>query len=375
MKKKILFFIILVSLIMISCFNGKMPSGQEAGDTLKLKYSELLNIVRYPNYTVVDVADPWHDGKLLHTYVLVSDNIANDHLPKGTIVRTPLKRSIPFTSVHSSLIIELGKQKAIAGVADLKYIKLPYIQKHCADGDIKDIGSAMMPDIETVIDIKPDAMLISPFNNNGGYGKLETLNIPIIECADYMETSALGRAEWMLFYGMLFGAEETADSLFAVVDSCYNTLKNKAYMSTDRRSILMDKITGPVWYMPGGRSTIGMMLSDANAIYPFAEDTHSGSLSLSFETVLEQAGESDLWLFRYNSPYPITYSQLLSEYHGYSQMAAFRNRKCYGCNVETSLFYEETPFRPDYHLSDLIRITHPNMDNLAPLRYYKAVDE
>ena len=40
-----------------------------------------------------------------------------------------------------------------------------------------------------------------------------------------METSALGRAEWMRFYGLLFGEAQKADSLFAEVEKNYNELK------------------------------------------------------------------------------------------------------------------------------------------------------
>ena len=63
----------------------------------------------------------------------------------------------------------------------------------------------MSPDIEKVIDMHPDGILLSPYENSGGYGRIEKLNVPILECADYMETSALGRAEWVRFYGLLFG--------------------------------------------------------------------------------------------------------------------------------------------------------------------------
>ena len=63
--------------------------------------------------------------------------------------------------------------------------------------------------------------------------------------------------------------------------------------------VLVDKVTGSVWYVPGGKSTIGQMIKDANGLYPWADDEHSGSISLPFETVLERAGESDVWLFRY----------------------------------------------------------------------------
>jgi iron complex transport system substrate-binding protein len=66
----------------------------------------------------------------------------------------------------------------------------------------------MAPDIERIIALKPEAILLSPFENSGGYGKLDKLHVPIIEAADYMESSPLGRAEWMKFYGMLFGNEE-----------------------------------------------------------------------------------------------------------------------------------------------------------------------
>ena len=65
----------------------------------------------------------------------------------------------------------------------------------------------MKPDIERIIDLRADAILLSPFENSGGYGRLEQIGVPIIECADYMETSALGRAEWM--NSMVFSMERS----------------------------------------------------------------------------------------------------------------------------------------------------------------------
>ena len=117
------------------------------------------------------------------------------------------------------------------------------------------------------------------------------------------------------------------------------------------------------------------MLKDAQSQYPWADDEHSGSVSLPFETVLERAGECDVWLFRYSSDHPITYRELLSEHHGYNQFKAFRKKEAYGCNVELSLFYEEAPFRPDWLLTDFIKMLHPDILNLPPLRYYQKIGE
>ena len=139
--------------------------------------------------------------------------------------------------------------------------------------------------------------------------------------------------------------------------------------------MLVDKLVGSVWYVPGGKSTIGQMLQDAGADYAWSDDDHSGSLSLPFETVLERAGESDLWIYRYSSNHAQTLPELLSEHHGYSQLRPFQTGEVYGCNVDQSLFYEESPFRPDYLLGDFIRLIHPDMTNLPPLRYYEKIKD
>lgn len=364
--------LLLCAVLLSSCGGRQTPSSQDEGDTVAFKYATQLTVVRHQGYTVATLKNPWKPGKTLHQYILVpSDGITNEIPTEGTIVRTPLKHSVMFTTVHCAMLMSLGKQDCISGVADLKYIKIPWVQEQVRSGRIMDVGEGMSPVVEKIIDQRPDALFLSPFENSGGYGRLEEIDIPIIECAEYMETSPLARAEWLRFYGMLFGCEAKADSLFAVVDSSYNTLKD--LYTVDKKTVLFDKVTGSVWYVPGGRSTIGQMIRDAGGLYPWAGDDHSGSVSLPFEAVLEKAGEADVWLFRYSSDHDISYQELLSEHHGYNQFSAFRSRQVYGCDVERSLFYEESPFRPDWLLNDFIRILHPELDGLAPLRYYKPL--
>ena len=355
---------------------------QEGGDTVRFRYAQRLEVVRCDGYTLVTLKNPWKEGMTLHRYILVPKaGEVPAHVPHGTLVRTPLQRSVVFTTVHCALLQMLHREQSIAGVADLKYIKLPFVQQGVRQGRIVDVGEGMSPVIEKIIDLQPDALLLSPFENSGGYGRLEDIDIPIIECAEYMEPSPLARAEWMRFYGMLYGCEREADSLFAVVDSSYHALQAMAEddgkTAENRldggkgRSCVLDKVTGSVWYVPGGRSTIGQMISDAGGRYPWAADEHSGSVSLPFETVLERAGECDVWLFRYSSNHPITYRELLAEHRGYNQFRAFYEQQVYGCNVELSLFYEESPFRPDYLLGDFLQILHPSLQQkLPPLRYY-----
>ena len=377
MRHLIYYSFFISAFVWLTSCGGHSVRQQEAGDTLAFHYSSLLSIVEHDGYTVADISNPWKPGKRLHRYYLVpreSDiDIQSSDFSDGTVVRTPIQRAAVFTTVHCALLTELELGSHIVAVADAKYIKVPYVQQQLQAGRIVDCGNGLNPVVEKIMDVKPDAILLSPFENSGGYGKTEEIGIPLIECAEYMETSPLARAEWMRFYGLLFGVGEKADQLFHQVDSCYTAYQQLAKRMGLGRSVLMDKIAGSVWYMPGGHSTIGEMLKDAGARYPWADDEQSGSLSLPFETVLEKAGESDVWMLRYSSDHDLTYDELLSEYHGYSQLKAFCNREVYGCNVELSSFYEDTPFHPERLLSDFLQILHPDIIGLPELRYYKKV--
>ena len=79
------------------------------------------------------VADPWHMGKTLHNYILVAraDSAKTAHLPEGTVVYTPIKRSVVFTTAHCQLLQYLHVGNAITGVCDLKYILIPEIPAAC----------------------------------------------------------------------------------------------------------------------------------------------------------------------------------------------------------------------------------------------------
>lgn len=404
MRRLLFFFLLPVAVLCASCGGGRQPAAADHGDTLRLKYARYLTMVKHRGYTVATLSDPWHAGKVLHQYVVDTAPTASKGqaapstsdlkalYPNATIVRAPIRRSIVFTAAHCQLFYDLHAQQAIKGVCDLSYIHIPDIQKRAgvasgtpgpngvrtgaetASPSITDCGNGMAPMVEKIIALKADALLLSPFENSGGYGKLEDIGIPIIECADYMETSALGRAEWMKFYGLLLGCEARADSLFRVVEKSYLTLKAKAARLPKGCSVLTERKTGAVWYCPGGHSTLGQLIADANARYAFSSDTHSGSLPLSFEQVLSEAGGTDVWMFKYDGNKPMTKSDLLAEFHGYTGLKAFRTGNIYECNSAFKPYFEEVPFHPDYLLRELIIILHPESHGFGTLRYYRKLD-
>lgn len=376
---------------LFSCQSGKRMAEAEVdeGDTLAMHYAEHLTIVKHGDYTEVILDNPWQKGKELHRYLLVPKDMPETEASRAfdsaqskarptSIVRTPVERSVVFTSPHCQLLYDIGCADVIKGVCDLAYINIKDIHDRTSTSlpdstrHITDCGSSMQPSIEKIIDLNTEALLISPFENSGGFGKLDNLNIPIIETADYMETSAMGRAEWMRFYGILFGKEKEADSLFHLVDSTYHSLQQMAIKLPKGRSIITERKTGNVWYTPGGQSTMGMILSDANAHYPFASDKHSGSIALSSEQMLDKAEHVELWAFK-NFGKALSKQALLAEYPGYAMLRAFKTGEIYQCDTSVVPYFEETAFHPDRLLREFIQLAHPNVQ-LGGLRYYKKFE-
>ena len=373
--------VLMALLLMLSgCHRTRSAQTVTAGDTIPLRYAQNLTMVRFADGILVELKDPWHEGRILHRYWLTEDSnskpstlhtsLSSLHSPLSSI-KFPLQRSVVFNTAHASLIGMLNATDRIAGVADLKYMLLPDVQRRVQQGEIVDCGNSMSPDIEQIVSLHADAILLSPFENSGGYGRLEKLGIPIIECADYMETSPLGRAEWMRFYGLLFGCSQQADSLFSMVERAYCALRDSISTSAPLK-ILTERLTGSTWYVPGGKSTMGRLIADAGATYAWADDDHSGSLALSFETVLSKSGNADVWLMNTSSSQPFTYESLAAEHHGYTQFKAFRDRNIYFINTLQVPYFEEVSFRPDLLLRDYITMLHPNPQH-PPLRYFQKM--
>ncbi len=376
--RTIVYYILLgTACLLTACgVGGRAVPLSQGGDTLHLAYAENLRLVEYDDYTVATLRNPWDTLHQLHTYVLVpQDHPLPDSLPAGTVVRVPLRRSLVYSGVHAGLLAELGVAECIGGVCDARYMLQPFVKEALQRGDITDCGTGTHPDIERIIDLHPDAILLSPYQDNQGYGRIGKLDIPLIECADYLETSALGRAEWMRFYGRLYGVGPRADSIFARVDSTYQRLRTEAQLSSSHYTVLSDLMYGGVWYMSGARSSIGRLYADACATYAFRHLDQAGSVPLSFEAVYDKAAEADFWLIKYNRPQDMTYADLAAEHEGYTRFRAYRERHVWGCNTSRVPYYEETPFHPEYLLSDLIGILHPGTRRLEDMRYFTPLAE
>jgi iron complex transport system substrate-binding protein len=376
----------IICLLLVIVFRGSNLGGQSsvlegAVDSVTLKYAKNLEIKQYKQYTVVRMRDPWNTEKTLKTYVLVDRNDASAQEPTRSelaaigenplVVKIPLQRAILATSCHAYLVDAMNALSLVAGVCDAQYMNIPHLKTQLDLRKIKDVGNGMSPNIEMIIDAHADALFLSPFQNTN-HGELEKLNIPIIECADYMEVSPLARAEWMKFYGLLFGRWGKTEALFTQVEENYQRLK-AAVKKEKPVTVFVDKLYGNIWYQPNGHSTVGTLLKDAGGNFLFNYLEGTGSTGLTVETVLDKAQDADFWLIKYGQNSDLSYDELQQEHPLYARFKAFEERHVWGTNVDKVDILQESPFHPDYYLEDCIRILHPGVLPEGEMHYFKPL--
>ena len=257
-------------------------------------------------------------------------------------------------SVHAALLYELGAADLVVGVCDAGYVVDSTLRRALLDGRLADFGNMLSPDRERMVEAGVN-LILAPQVEGVDLGQLSSLGIPFVACADYMEATPLGRAEWMRYYGRLVGHGAQADSLFQSVEESYLNLcrEGKARRKHPLR-LLTDLPQGGTWLQPAGGSYLAALYADAGLLQCCRTGRGAGSVALSVEQVVAQAADADVWLIKYASPHDLTYTELLRQCPVAERIKAYRERKVWGCNTLCTPYYEQVPFHPDRLLDNLI---------------------
>ncbi|MBR4215132.1 MAG: ABC transporter substrate-binding protein, partial [Bacteroidales bacterium] len=317
------FFFFLYLLIVAGCAQ-KTQNIVEEGEPVAFKYATHIKISTCDDGYIATIRNPWDTTKILHQYLITE----KDSVSQGnyTVVHTPVTNALIFTSLHASLVKTLGCKDAIKSLCDVEYVLDKELVDDVKSGRIKDLGSSMNPDIENILLQHPDVIMLSPYETSGGFGLLEKTNIPLVECADYMENSPLAQAEWIRFYGLLFNKLATADSIFAEVESNYLNLKNLVSGIDNKPTLLANSLTGAQWYMPTGNSTAGKFYVDAGFDFLFNHLQTYGTVPLNFEKVFATAYNADYWIVKYNRDKDYDLQSFSAEHPNYKDFKAFKDK-------------------------------------------------
>ena len=357
------YIFLLLLLVLISCTKKQEhQTSSEPVKIVKLNYAQGFSIQEYTDFKEVIVFSPWKKGEIFARYYLVKNT--NTVTPEdGVKITIPLKTLASTSVTHLEFLSLLNEIQSITGVCSPKLIYNREIQKNIQANKITDLGDAFSLNLEKMLELKPSALMMSGYNQADANAKrIQQAGIPVIYNNEWMETSLLGRAEWIKFVAAFYDKELQADTIFAGIDMRYNDMKATAGNVTKKPRIMAGSNFRGTWYMPAGRSFMGQLFKDSGADYFYANDTTSGSLPLNVERVLKNFANTDIWLnCNFNSIDDLIKAD--------SKHAFFRPVKIgqvYNFNKRllpstANDFWESAVARPDLLLADVIAILHPEL--------------
>lgn len=360
---------LLFSIILLTgCGNKGAENGQTSeakpDSSLHLKYAKGFSVDYFRGYKRVTLSDPWRRGAVFARYYLIHDSSVQTP-GDGVCVQIPLKTLISASCTHYTFLEMLGVSHTLKGVCNAKLAYNPYIRQSFKDSGIVDLGDPFQIEVERCLLLKPQAVMVSGYNNQDEHvTRLSESGIPVVYNNEWMESTLLARAEWIRFVACFYDKEALADSLYQEVENHYLSLKKMAAKAvTPKPRVLSGDNFRGTWYLPGGRSFTAQLFSDAGADYIYKNDTTTGSNPYSFEQVLRDFNDADVWVGATNGA---TLTGLLKIDERYKLFKPFREAQVYSYSNRVTAeggndYWESAVAYPDRLLADFIKLFHPEL--------------
>ena len=375
--KKVILVLFSIIYMMSSCeVSSKSEKiGENTNDTLNL-VSFAQNFKICPLETGYKLVIKYSSTE--SEYYLFNDTVTiPGHLANKTIIRTPVKSAVAFSSTQWSVFQKLGEIDRIKGILESNYTKNEEILALVAEGRITDVGMSTNVNTEKLINIQPDLILYTPYPGIDFSHLGELSGATMLSFPDYLESHPLGRAEWMKVVGLLCEKEKETKEWFDNVVRRYETLSERCSSVEAKPTVFSDLPFENQWYVPGGNSYIAKIFADSGGDYVWKDNESAGSLHIDAESVLLKAQQADFWRVINSYDTPFTYERLEKENELYPLFKAFEKRQLLVCDVRECGYFEKSQYEPDVLLADFIYHFHPELltdewENYTPT-YFKLL--
>ncbi|WP_396175358.1 ABC transporter substrate-binding protein [Flavobacterium sp.] len=358
---------ILVSFLVISLLSCKrdLKSENIISSANIVTYAKGFSIENYNGYCIVTVKNPWPKASKTYRYILKEKNgIVPDSLKQNSIISVPIKKIVVTSTTHIPSLEMLGEVNSLVGFPHCDYISSKKVRVRIDAGKVKELGNNHDLNTEVLLDLQPDVIIGYGIDNqNPTLDNLQKSGLKVLLNGDWNEETPLGKAEWIKFFGALYGKQKQANEIFSKIEKDYLNTVEIAKNAKAKPTVLAGDMFEDRWYLPKGTSWGSILLKEANGNYLWKETSGTGSLSLSFETVYFKAKDADFWI---TSGQFSTLSEMTNSNPHYTKFKAFKNKNVYSFSGKKGktggiLYYELAPNRPDIVLKDLVKILHPEL--------------
>jgi iron complex transport system substrate-binding protein len=349
-----------------------------ASERCTVTYSRGFRIEYHDHYKVLRVVDSLSHKIDTLEYLLVQRGypVPGGH-PDAQVITIPVRTIVAMSSMHIALADFAGVGDRITGLGSLKYVTSPVVRKNIDAGKVAEVGLDAAMNDEQVISMHPDVIMVMG-NPDAGFGVYKTLReagIPVLLNTEWLESTPLGRTEWVKVMGALVNREKPVDRKFDSVAQEYNRLAQAGRTARVKPRVIIGMPFKGTWFVPAGGSYMARFLRDAGTTYKWTDTQGGGSIPLTFESVAPEALTADYWL---NIGYVNSKADILSKDARYASFLSFKTGRAYNNNnrvndLGSDDYWESGEVSPQVVLADLIRILHPELLPAHTLVYYKQL--
>jgi iron complex transport system substrate-binding protein len=360
--------ILILIFLISSCDSLPRKNASNNTPTSKsvVQYASGFQLYQDKGQSRIVVFDPWQKGKVMAQFILVKGKAA-----KGQI-HVPLNEVAVFSATQLNALERLGVLDRVTGISEATYVKNKRVRSRLKQHKITELAAGGNYFVEKILAHPPRAIFFSPYQSSQSL-PVSLSGILAVPYLDFMESSPLGRAEWIKFTAAFFGKERKADSLFRDIEQQYAALKKRALKSQNRPTVFSDKYFNGQWYLPGGKSYVAQLFKDAGADYIWKKNPDKASFPLDFETVFAKAQQADFWRIVGTFGSSASYQTLASENQLYTHFKAFQQHHILYCDPEATAYFEKSPLEPQFMLADFIKAFHPELLPDYKPHYYKIL--
>lgn len=367
--------LLLTSTLFFSC---RQEPKENAKHFQYPEYAKGFKIREVGGYKEIEVQQPFPDAKASFKYLLVPKDMDTPaHDADVEVIQIPIEKIICTSTSHIALLDLLGATHTLAGFPTTDLISSPTARVRIDSGLVADLGVDKEMNLELLFSLHPD--MVMGYSITGDMlklSKIKELGIPVVINGEYMEEHPLGRAEWIKFMAAFFGKEVLADSIFDNIKNEYESSKALIKNPVTRPTVMSGILYGDAWFLPGGKNYAARIFEDAGYRYLWEEDSNTGFLKLSFESVYATAKDADFWI-------GVGSFESRKEMEGaekrYVLFESFKKSSIYTYDARKgakggSEYFESGYSRPDLILKDLIKISNPDLLPGYSLYFHKKLE-
>lgn len=349
-------------------------------DKVQPEYSSGFFVDYYNHYKVVTVTQPWKAADETFEYVLVHCGTPTpDGFKDAQVIQVPIRTVATLSTTYLPHLGLLGQVDALVGMDNFNFVYAPAVRQKIDRGKLIEFSSGKTLDIERLLVAEPDLVMAYGTGDPDGdsYGRMMQAGLPVALVGDYVETSPLGRAEWLLFTALFFNQEAKAQAVFTDIATEYESLVELTAPLAEQPTVFTGFSYEGTWYMSGGQSYAAQLLKDAGADYLWADNDSTVTIPLDFESVFDQAAAAAVWVNVSQDWF--SHGDAIATDPRYGKFDALKQNNVFNNNVRMNDFggndyWESGAVSPHLILADLVKIFHPELLPDHELVYYQQLE-